>query len=230
MWLTRSRYRTEFQIKCVVTSEAQYASWSRAISPRPTFISNAERHEAVIRRRIRSDRMNLLISVQHPWIVSKHVLEAVRYQAFNLHNAKLPMYKGYNSISHAILNGDRSYTTTIHWMAPKVDSGDIAYEEELPITRQDTSLSLYRKTVGAAVRNFRRLIHDLSHGYPVPRLPVAGTGRFYKRSAIAALRKIRSLRNDTEVDRKSRAFYFPPHEPAYIEVSGKRLYISPKPD
>jgi len=180
-------------------------------------------------RSIRSDRIDLLISVQHPWILSKRVLEAVRYRAFNLHNAKLPDYKGYNSISHAILNGETSYTTTIHWMAPKVDSGDLAYEEELPITRWETSLSLYRKTVDAAVRNFRKLIHDLGHGLPVPRTPVAAKGRFYRKSAIAALRKIRSLRDHTEVDRKSRAFYFPPHEAAYIEVSGKRFYISPKP-
>tara|TARA_Y100000589_G_C26686737_1_gene440086 strand:+ start:98 stop:328 length:231 start_codon:yes stop_codon:yes gene_type:complete len=63
----------------------------------------------------------------------------------NLHNAKLRDYKGYNSISHAIIESKKDFTSTIHWMAQEVDSGDKIVEGVVPIHSNDTALSLYKK-------------------------------------------------------------------------------------
>ena len=55
------------------------------------------------------EKINTLISVQHKWIMSKKILSKFGCNAFNFHNAKLPEYKGYNSLSHSILNGDSKH-------------------------------------------------------------------------------------------------------------------------
>ena len=61
---------------------------------------------------------------------SSNVFEAWQ-KIINLHNAKLPDYRGHNSISHEILNGETKHTTTIHKIAKEVDRGEILLEKEI---------------------------------------------------------------------------------------------------
>lgn len=192
----------------------------------PLFsISNENRSEDKILDMIRECEIDTLISVQHVWILSSSIIQAVEGFAFNLHNAKLPDYGGFNTVTHAILNGDDVYTTTIHWMTPKVDIGDIVCERHVMIRGEDTASSLYQKTIPMAVANFEEFIDLLSKGKHIPRTPVVGGGMFYKREEIHALKEIKNVNDFVEVDRKARAFYFPPHEPAYFKVGGIKYYV-----
>jgi len=169
--------------------------------------------------------LNILISMHSSRIFSEEILEAVNWNAFNLHNAKLPDYKGFNTISHAILNGEKIYTTTIHWIVPEIDCGDIAYEEEIQI-KGDTAYSLYHRSIIAATRNFKKLLNGLENNN-IPRIPQIGEGKFYKKSDLNNYREIRDINNIDEVDVKSRAFHIPPYEPAYYILKGKKFYIKP---
>jgi methionyl-tRNA formyltransferase len=193
-----------------------------------SFISNTKRNEHLILKLIKEKKIDYLISVQHPWILSKKVLDQVNNQAFNLHNAKLPEYQGFNSISHAILNGDATYTTTIHWVVPEVDSGAIAYEETTNIKCCDTAKTLYDKTVDMSVKNFGKLIDSLSNYISVPHKELRGKRCFFKKREIIPLKKIQNILNYDEVDRKSRAFSFYPHEPAYFFLRGRKFYVTTK--
>ena len=62
----------------------------------------------------------------------------------------------------------------------------------------------------------------------IPHKKVIGKGRLYKRKSIEGLKEIVSLADFDEVDKKSRAFYYPPHEPAYFILKNKKYYVSPK--
>ncbi len=191
------------------------------------FVSNERRNEEALAELIGAHGANAIISVQHPWILSAAILKLVGFRAFNLHNAKLPDYRGYNSISHAILNGDQTYTSTIHWMAETVDTGDIAFEETVAIESDDTARSLYDRACAAGERGFERLIDHLQRGADIPRVPIAGEGRFFGRRSLDALREVVDPGDPREVDRKTRAFHFPPFEPAYCTVDGARRYLIP---
>jgi methionyl-tRNA formyltransferase len=192
------------------------------------FISNAKRNEHLILKLFKEKKIDYLISVQHPWILSKKVLDHIDGQAFNLHNAKLPEYQGFNSISHAILNGDKTYTTTIHWITPEVDSGAVAYEETVPINCDDTAKTLYNKTMDMAVKNFGKLVESIDSRKPIPRKELQGERHFYKKKEIIPLKEIQNVLNYDEVDKKSRAFSFYPHDPAYFCLSGRRFYVTTK--
>lgn len=132
---------------CSIVSDSDFFDkfYSRGVPA--VFCSNAERNEDKLLGIIADKHVNLVISVQHPWILSSRLLSAVTGMCFNLHNAKLPQYQGHNTLTHAILNGDNSYSSTIHWMLPEVDSGEIAYEGSVPITSNDTAYSLYLKNL-----------------------------------------------------------------------------------
>lgn len=190
------------------------------------FISNDTRNSEIILDIIKSLDINVLISIQHNWILPISVLNAVKGMAFNLHNAKLPNYKGYNSISHAIIDGQKEFTTTIHWMHPKVDEGDIIIEKATSISQTDTALSLYKKTLTSANISFIEFIDMLLHNN-LPKIPMQKGGVFYKKSDLNKYKLLEFGNSDEYIERIVRACYFPPYEPAYYKIKGQKYYILP---
>ncbi len=81
--------------------------YTRCLDGGVPFLSNERRNNDQILKMIADFDINTIFSVQHRWILPRTLLESVKYRAFNLHNAKLPDYKGNNICNHAILNRDR---------------------------------------------------------------------------------------------------------------------------
>ena len=192
------------------------------------FVDNSSRHEDVIGDLIRREEATAIISVQHPWVVSAQVLAAVRHRAWNVHNARLPEYMGYNAVNHALLNGEDSYTSTVHWMAEEVDTGELAFTETFELTGTETARCLYARAAEAGQEAFSRLLDVLESGADVPREVAEGQPRFYSRDSIDPLRRIENINDGAEIDRKARAFWFPPFEPAFLELDGRRFYVVPQ--
>jgi methionyl-tRNA formyltransferase len=116
------------------------------------------------------DKYNVdtLISVQYPKILSKPVLSQINYQAFNLHLAKLPEYRGWHSASHAILNGDKIFGVTIHKIDQDIDSGEIICERFFEILNECTVGELYYQSEIHGINLFKnfceKLILNDTHG------------------------------------------------------------------
>ena len=164
-------------------------------------IDNAKRNEPIILSAIERRNIDAIVSVQHIWVLSQEVLDAVNQKAYNLHNAKLPEYGGYNTITHAILNGETEYWTTIHVMGKDVDVGDILYERAITIDETDTAWSLYMKSVPVAVDNFKEFSEILVSGRTLVGRPITGDVHFYKRIDADILRMGADFKNDSRAHR-----------------------------
>jgi len=189
------------------------------------FIDNSVRNEDELLRVIKDFEINTLISVQHSWVLSGEILKAVDYFAFNLHNAKIPDYKGYNTYNHAILNGERDYYSTIHWIIDEVDMGEIAFEKSVAIDENTTAKSLIENANQTAIEVFENLIRTLEEGRLPMKKKIAGKGKFYSRNSLEKFREIIDVNDFDEVDRKSRAFYNPPFESAYFKLNGIKFHV-----
>lgn len=225
--LSQKPYTDFFNIKVIVSS-ADFIKNAEEKAGLTGFvgITNEARKNKVIKDAIIATDVNLLISVQHNWILSREILDQLKL-SFNLHNAKLPEYKGYNSVSHAIINRDENFYSTIHWMAEQVDTGDIAYEFPSKIAKEDTAISLYEKTVSASIGIFKNLLDDLVAGRQPPHLPVLDEGVFYGKNDLSELKDLTGITDAEELDHRVRGCYFPPHEPAYIKVCGSKRFFTP---
>ena len=191
------------------------------------FVSNSDKNESQLKKIIEKLSIDTIISVQHPWIISKQLLEIPKYKAFNLHNAKLPDYKGCNAVNHAILNREKVYTSTIHWMLPKVDTGPIAYENTFEIPHNVTAQKLYIMAEKAGLKIFEKLIQNLSRNLEIPKKYFLSKGRYYTRKSIESLREIKNLNDPLEIQLKARAFFFPPFEPAYFIIEKNKYFVLP---
>jgi methionyl-tRNA formyltransferase len=210
--LGEDEFVRDFRVRAVVSDEDCFRAAGAKINLTGIpFISNARRNED---------------QIAHIWILPASILQLVGGNAFNLHNSALPEYKGYNTISHAIIDGVKEFRTTIHWMAAEVDTGDIAFQGSVPILDTDTAMSVYLKSVEVAVEQFKALLRSLKKG-GTPRIPLKGTGRVYGRRELDALKNLSRIEDPALIDRIVRASFFPPAEPAYQIVNGKKLHLLP---
>ncbi|MAI88636.1 MAG: hypothetical protein CMF98_06235 [Candidatus Marinimicrobia bacterium] len=191
------------------------------------FISNEKRNENQIIHLIKENKINLIISVQHCWIFSDKILKIINENAYNLHNAKLPDYKGYNTINHAILKNDSTYSSTIHKIDKKVDSGDIVFEKSCEINEDETALSLHKKSLELSILIFKEFIEFLKGKKKIYPVKINEEGKFYSKNSLDNHRMIKEIDNIIEIDRKARAFYFPPFEPAYFMIKKRKFHVLP---
>ena len=144
--------------------------------------------------------VNTIISVQYPKILSKAVLAQVNYQAFNLHLAKLPEYRGWHSASHAILNGDKTFGVTIHKIDQNIDSGEIISESFFEITKECTVGELYHQSEIQGLHLFKNFCDKLAlndiHGRQQE-----GTYRYYDERSLGI--RLSSIDNKKAVSRSS---------------------------
>ncbi|WP_439184398.1 methionyl-tRNA formyltransferase [Carboxylicivirga taeanensis] len=65
--------------------------------------------------------------------------------SFNLHGSLLPQYRGAAPINWAVINGDKKTGVTTFFLRHEIDTGNIIYQDELPITEQDTAGTVHDK-------------------------------------------------------------------------------------
>src|SRR3989344_6691916 len=86
-------------------------------------------------------KFDLIFSVLHGKIFKPAHLENTRLGIINLHPAPLPQYRGCNSYSHAIMNGEKKYGVSLHYIDEGIDTGAIIGINHFPILETDTAFS-----------------------------------------------------------------------------------------
>ena len=191
-------------------------------------LNMADRQESELKEFLLYLRPDFILSVQYPWILSSEILGLVGGRALNLHNARLPQYRGHNTISHEILNKEQAHTITLHWMAEEVDRGRIVLTSDIAIKSEDTAYSLWLRSVDVAVALLAEFMSRCQAiVYRQEGKSVAFGGAYYSKTAIQALKRIPDGASLEDIDRIARAFWFPPHEPAYFLNGDRRLYVLP---
>ena len=64
---------------------------------------------------------------------------------FNLHASLLPQYRGAAPINWAIINGDNKTGVTTFFLKHEIDTGNIIFQEEVPISNDDNAGSIHDK-------------------------------------------------------------------------------------
>ncbi len=122
--------------------------------------------------------VDLLINVHSLYIVHGDVVAAPRIGSFNLHPGPLPAYAGLNAPSWAIFNGEARHAVTLHWMAPGVDTGAIAYEAWFDLTPDATGLSCSMQCTRLGVPLVEELMAAALRDHTtIPALPQSGRER-----------------------------------------------------
>lgn len=140
--IDQREFSNRFELKIIVSNPSLKKHF-RTRCPNCHFISNKNRNERLILSSISDYGINLIVSVQHRWILSNNFLKNVNQPVYNIHNAKLPKYKGHNTIAFEILNNEKYHFTTLHIVDEKIDAGFVVLEKCVLINKEINGSTLF---------------------------------------------------------------------------------------
>jgi len=98
---------------------------------------------------------DLIVTAAFGQIVGTKLINYPKYKAINVHGSLLPAGRGGAPIQRSIMNGETKTGITIMYMAKGMDSGDIISQQELEISEEDNTDTLFEKMgkLGASMIN-----------------------------------------------------------------------------
>ena len=113
---------------------------------------------------LESKNIDLIIVFAFSQFLSERILKLPKQGCFNIHTSLLPKYRGAAPIQYALLNGDPLTGITIQKMAKKMDAGDIALTQTIPIGPTDNASTLHEKIINKAPQVITLFINQMIDG------------------------------------------------------------------
>jgi methionyl-tRNA formyltransferase len=130
--------------------------------------------------------------------------------------------RGVGGYNVAVLEGMSEWGVSCHFVDADFDTGDLVQVERFPIDPDTaTALSVDMDSQEHLYELFKSVIRRVLAGDELPRTP-QGEGRYVSREDFEDMRRVRS---GDDLDRKLRAFWYPPFPGALIDVEGHDLTL-----
>lgn len=164
-----------------------------------------------------------LFSCYYRHMLKQPVLDLPRLGALNLHGSLLPRYRGRCPVNWVLVHGETETGLTLHYMVARADQGDIVAQERVPITSEDTAVTLFARMTAAAGKLFRETYPLLRSGQAPRLLQDHGQASYFggrgpedgridwRQPATAIYNLMRAVTH--------------PYPGAFTSLQGRRLYI-----
>lgn len=80
---------------------------------------------------------DLFVSMSFDQIFKVEMINLPKYKTINCHAGKLPFYRGRNILNWALINDEKEFGITVHYLDEGIDTGDIILQQTYSITDED---------------------------------------------------------------------------------------------
>jgi len=151
----------------------------------------------------------------------------------NMHGGLLPERAGVNIACHSIIEGDHMGGVTLHIIDEEIDCGPIIDRTTFEISPEDTAFSVYQKSqlnlINLIKKNSDSITTDNLQPKPQSSFSPMFAPKHFRNRDISVMKKLQIDLELGVVDRIVRGCDFPGHEPAYLEIEGKKIYLTTRP-
>lgn len=162
---------------------------------------------------------DLGVSVVYWRRIPSTLIAAASRGIINFHPAPLPDYKGTAGYNLAILNGLNQWATSAHYVDNTIDTGPIIEVDYFDIDPdRETAQTVEAKSVARMAEQFKRVIRQASQSSGLMETHTNEGGVYITRRQMEEMKVVRP---GDDIDRKIRAFWFPPYSGATVIVEGK---------
>jgi methionyl-tRNA formyltransferase len=166
--------------------------------------------------------VDLVISFLFWKRIREPLISLGRVGCLNFHPAPLPDLRGLGGYNVAILEGRHDWGVACHFVGASFDTGDLVAVERFPIDAEAaTAFSLDLESQERLLELFKDVMRRALAGDELPRSP-QGEGRYVSRKELEELRRVRP---GDDLERKLRAFWYPPWPGAVLEVEGQTVTL-----
>ncbi|TLD41232.1 MAG: Methionyl-tRNA formyltransferase [Candidatus Jettenia ecosi] len=101
--------------------------------------------------KIKPYKCDLFVSMSFNQIFKPEIINLPEMKTINCHAGKLPFYRGRNVLNWVLINGEKEFGITVHYVDDGIDTGDIILQRTYSITDEDNYQTLLEKAyVGCA--------------------------------------------------------------------------------
>lgn len=101
--------------------------------------------------RMKTYDVDLFVSMSFNQIFKSELINLPKFKTINCHAGKLPYYRGRNILNWVLINDEKEFGITVHFMDEGIDTGDIILQKAYPITDADDYRTLLERAyIGCA--------------------------------------------------------------------------------
>jgi methionyl-tRNA formyltransferase len=153
----------------------------------------------------KSLNLDLNIIVAFGQLLPEELIYHPKFASVNIHASLLPKYRGASPINWAVMNGDAETGITYQFIDKGLDTGDIIFQERLPIAASDDAITLFDRLSKLSALTVLGVIDSIASGKArrvkqdnsaasVVRTLKKETGRIdFNAPAVSIVNKVRGL-------------------------------------
>jgi methionyl-tRNA formyltransferase len=107
---------------------------------------------------------DLFVSMSFNQIFRKRLMEHPKLNTINCHAGKLPFYRGRNILNWVLINDEKEFGITVHYMDDGIDTGDILMQRLFKITDSDNYRTLLERAYSGCAELLFETVKKLASG------------------------------------------------------------------
>lgn len=182
-----------------------------------------------IQSEINLTNVDYVISYMYRHLVKKNVRSLANYGSINFHAAPLPEYGGWGTYNRAIIEDSNYFGCTCHHMGDGFDDGPIVSIRKFHINPQEiTAFDLERMAQIEMIKLFVDVVNMIELNRILPSINQdRSKSKYLSLQEMESLKRIPNSSTSEDIDKIARAFWFPPHKGAYIELNNMQIEMIP---
>lgn len=100
---------------------------------------------------------DLFVSMSFNQIFKSKIINLPKYKTINCHAGKLPFYRGRNVLNWVLINDEKEFGITVHFVDEGIDTGDIILQKSFQITDNDN----YKTLLTTAYVECANILYDV---------------------------------------------------------------------
>ncbi len=97
-------------------------------------------------QRVQRFDCDLFVSMSFNQIFKTKIINLPKFKTINCHAGRLPYYRGRNVLNWVLINDEKEFGITVHFVDEGIDTGDIITQELYPINDDDSYATLLRRS------------------------------------------------------------------------------------
>ena len=128
----------------------------------------------------------LFVSMSFNQIFQDNMINIPPLGIINCHAGKLPFYRGRNVLNWALINDEKEFGITVHYIDRSIDTGDIIIQTSHSITDEDDYSSLLARSYVNCANNLYKAIKLIQKGKVrrIPQSEIDKKGSYCKRRKV----------------------------------------------
>ena len=125
------------------TQDPKLKEWAQELDV--PFLPHSNVNDGAFIETIAAFECDVFVSMSFNQILKIELIETPPMGFINCHAGALPFYRGRNPLNWVLINGEKEFGVTVHYMDEGIDTGDIIKQNMVPIAPNDDYGDLLKK-------------------------------------------------------------------------------------